>query len=316
MTILRNLVADLREKRLWPLAVVLLLGIVAVPVLLASGSSPAVPAATGAGLGSATPNTPAIGVSATPTRTRLTGRARNPFTGSGKNTTTTTTSTPAATGSTTTTTASSGTSSASSTGSGATGSSTATGGSGTTGASGTSPTLPATKPKPAPAGLTPTETYAVSLSLTTNAGGVDDVSPLERLSVVPSSFEPFLVELGVLRGGRRVLFSVRPGTKLVGPATCIPGPVDCEVVSLAPGEVEEVAGKSTAGTVKFAAFSVSGVTVVHHASRSAADAARTRASTAGRSLLADGPTGSLSLFPYEPDLGVVVDERNLTVGGN
>ena len=40
MTFLRDIVADLREKRLWPFAALLLVALVAVPVVLARGGNP------------------------------------------------------------------------------------------------------------------------------------------------------------------------------------------------------------------------------------------------------------------------------------
>src|SRR5581483_2149414 len=79
----RGLLSDFGQKKLWPVAAVLLAGIVAVPILLAKSSSPAPapqaalptpPPATGTSI-------PTVNVQSTATGStaRLTGRAHNPF---------------------------------------------------------------------------------------------------------------------------------------------------------------------------------------------------------------------------------------------
>src|SRR5437588_7976549 len=77
----RGIASDFGQKKLWPVAVVLLAAIVAVPVLLSKSSSPApapqaplpTPApATGASL-------PTLNVQSTPGKSRITGPAHNPF---------------------------------------------------------------------------------------------------------------------------------------------------------------------------------------------------------------------------------------------
>src|SRR5205823_220376 len=83
-------------------------------------------------------------------------------------------------------------------------------------------------------------------------GGINTIDPLERLSVVPSPKQPLLVELGVLQGGKRVLFAVQPGAAVSGPGTCTPGPIDCEVLTLAPGQTEGVSKQTSTGTTRVA----------------------------------------------------------------
>src|SRR5207248_6277603 len=102
------------------------------------------------------------------------------------------------------------------------------------------PTTPRTPSTPAPSGLASTEAYHVSLEISTRSGGVQPIDPLTRDTKLPSASQPLLVELGVLKGGKRVLFAVQPGAVLSGPGACIPGPVDCEIISLAIGHTESV----------------------------------------------------------------------------
>jgi hypothetical protein len=154
------------------------------------------------------------------------------------------------------------------------------------------------------------------LAITNSAGGLDTSDPLERLSILPSNQEPLLVELGVLKGGHRVLFAVEPQTRLSGPGKCTPGPVDCEILSLAAGQIEQLSMSSPTGTVDLAKFAVTDIKADGHPSAAAADQARRAESAAGRRLLSQSNLNALSLFAYRPSAGAVVDLRNLSVGGN
>jgi hypothetical protein len=165
-----------------------------------------------------------------------------------------------------------------------------------------------------PPGLTATEVYDVSFSITNTSGGFDTINSLQRLSVLPSAKQPLLVELGVLKGGNRVLFAVQPGASITGPGQCVPGPVDCAVVSLRPGQIESLAGSTRAGVV-YAQFAVTKVAAHKLASSKAAGHARRVQSDAGRTLLVSSNRGVLSLFSYKPSIGALVDMRNLKVAG-
>jgi hypothetical protein len=163
--------------------------------------------------------------------------------------------------------------------------------------------------------LRSTQTYHVSLAITNSSGGLDTIDPMERLSVLPSDNSPLLVELGVLKGGHRVLFAVQPGAVVNGPGRCTPGPIDCEILSVAPDQTEGLSRQTASGTSPVALFAVTGITTDDHSSSTVAEQVRRRESAAGRSVLNSSPLSALSLFRYEPSLGVVVDLRNLTVGG-
>ena len=101
-----------------------------------------------------------------------------------------------------------------------------------------------------------------------------------------------------------------------GPGRCTPGPLDCEILALAPGQTEGVATQSTHGPVSVALFQITGISVDRYGSKAAAGKARAATDAVGRSLLANSTSNALSLFQYDPSLDAVVDERNLTVGGN
>jgi hypothetical protein len=170
------------------------------------------------------------------------------------------------------------------------------------------------KPKPAPTGLTATQAYDVALTITNPAGGLGTIDPLVRLSPVPNQEQPLLVELGVLKGGSRVLFAVQPGTVVGGPGTCTPGPIDCEILSLGQDQTEAVGVKSSSGESSSSLFAITGISARDYPSAAAADKARRAESAAGRAILDASTAISLSLFRYDPSVGAVIDLRNLTVG--
>jgi hypothetical protein len=320
----RGILTELRQKRLWPVAAVLLLACVAVPVLLSksSGSAPTSQAQLPAGPPAGGSSIPALNVQTTPSNSHLTGASRNPF-GSGTSPKTTSSATTSIsspiTSAGSTTSGSAGQTSSSTSG----GSSASSGTSSGSGASGSAPTTPSNPvpsithgatPKPAPAGLTKTEAYDVSLAITNSGGGLNTLDPLERLSVLPSDQQPLLVELGVAQGGNHVLFAVQPGAVVTGPGSCTPGPIDCAILSLGQDQTEELSAQTGAlGSTQVALFAVTGISATKYSSAAAADKARRTASSAGQNLLDKSTSQALSLFQYEPSLGSVVDLRNLGV---
>jgi hypothetical protein len=318
MSVPRNMFKELVDRKLWPIALVLVIALVAVPVLLTKKAptdivtppSGPLPYSSGATL-------PAISVKTASSNSNLGGKGRNPFTPQHVATTATTATVASVTSpSTGTPTASTGTTGISGTGS--------TGGSGTSSSSPNSgntpaptPTTPAPTPapKPAPTGLTSTEAYHVSLAITTANGGVNTIDPLERLSILPSKQQPMLVELGVLQGGHSVVFVVEPGTVVSGAGSCTPGPIDCEIITLNAGQTEGISKQTATGSTPVALFSVNSISADQFPSAGAANKARETASDVGRQLLNRSPLSAISLFQYDPSVGAVVDLRNLTVGG-
>jgi hypothetical protein len=320
MSILTNMIKELRERKLWPIAIGLIVALVAVPVLLSkkAPTNLVVPQPTGGLPYSTGTALPAISVETKPGSSKLAGRGRDPFTPQHVATTasatkvTTTTGAPVVTGSAGTTVAT-----APSAGSGSATSTpvTSSPAPASTPTTPTTPVTPKPAPAPAPSGLTAKQSYQVSLAITTSGGGLNTIDPLQRLSLLPSPQHPLLVELGVLQGGKRVLFAVQLGAAVSGPGTCIPGPIDCEVIALSPGQTGGLSKQTPSGPSGVAQFSVNSITAVDHPDVAAADAARAAAAAAGRKLLANSPLSGNGLFQYDPNVGAVVDLRNLTVGG-
>jgi hypothetical protein len=303
MSVVKSILDDLREKRLWPVALALVVALVAVPMLLSS-STTGQPLAQLPQTGPAAPAgslLPVVSVNSTPTHSRLRARGRDPFRQQKL-------PTPKPTSPTGTATTPTGTATT------PTGTTTTATGTTTTATGTTTTTTPAVTP--APTGLTARQSYRITLSVTTAAGGVDRIDPLERLSVLPSFEQARLIDLGVLNGGRRVLFVVEPGTIVTGPGTCTPGPIDCQILSLAQNQIEDISTQSPNGPESILQFAVTAITTDEHSSVAAASAARRRESAAGRRVLKLSTLSALPLFQYRASLGAVADLRNLTVGGS
>lgn len=319
MSVPRNMLKELLERKLWPIALVLVIALVAVPVLLTKKApTDIVTPPTGPLPYSSGTTLPAISVQTSPGSSNLAGKGRNPFTPQHVATTSTITTTiPTIT--TPTTGASTGTTSV-----GSGGSSTGSGSSGATVAPATTPTVsttptkpaPTTPPKPAPTTLTATESYHVSLAITAANGNLNTIDPLERLSILPNKQQPMLIDLGVLQGGKSMLFVVEPGTVVSGAGTCTPGPIDCEILTLKPGQTAGISKETGSGTTPVALLAVNSISFDQHPSVAAANKARETASEVGRQLLNQSPLNAISLFQYDPSVGAVVDLRNLTVGGS
>jgi hypothetical protein len=314
MSFVTNIIDDLREKRLLAFAAAALAAaLVVVPLLLSKGSkSTPVAQAPADAQAPAPAGEPVVSTGSTTAHSKLPGKGRDPFTqlvhGSVGTTGATTIGVVGGAG-----TPVSGATSPTSGSGGSSSTSTSTTTTGTPAAP--TATIPTGTPTPAPSGLTATQSYAVKLAITNSAGGLDTIDPLERLSVLPNNRHAMLVELGVLKGGGRVLFAVQPGAVVSGPGRCIPAPFDCEVLSLGQDQTEALGLQSSGGTTPVALFAVTGITAAGHSSVAAASKARQAVSAAGASLLAGSTSSALSLFRYEPSLGAIVDLRNLTVGG-
>jgi hypothetical protein len=153
------------------------------------------------------------------------------------------------------------------------------------------------------------------MSLTNPTGRAYTINSLERLTVLPSQRRPLLIELGVLKGGHRVLFAVAPGTVVRGPGACTPGPLDCQILSLAPNQIEAVATTDATGRLSGALVAVTAIKANGYASSTAADKARRAESAVGRRLLKAAKLKALARFRYQEILGAVVD-LGTAVGGH
>ncbi len=301
MSFLRNLFSDLVEKRLWPVALLLVVALVAVPVLLGGGSptapaadaTAAVPGATaGAGQSPVSLSTTA-GQERAYTRG---GKVRNPF--KQPKVSAATTTTPAATA-----------------GSGSSPSSSSPSGGSTPPGGGTTPTG-----TPTPSGTTPSTTRPDSLDtfrLTLrfgSAGNLRTIRDLARLSPLPSANSPFFVFLGVLKDAKTAVFLVSSDVTATGDGKCRPSAADCQTIEVKEGDTEFFDLQNDGRTVQYE------MDILHldrtsdaakQVTAAAARAAATRHSKAGAAMLrsahADGKQAYAGMNGYRwlPDRGVL-----------
>jgi hypothetical protein len=257
MTLITDTWRQIVERRLWPIALLLLAALVAVPVLLAKSPTPAAPVPTT----SAPATDQASELTAKPivspatnvndASRRVLGTNKDPFRPAVV-ATPTPTPTPAPTSSTR------GSASTAAAGSGSTGSATAPSGSSTSGGSGApaSPTTPPSSNTPPPSTTPPPakpKTYPL-YSLTVrfgDASGQLTKQHLKRLAPLPDADTPVAIYLGPGPDKRSAVFLVDASVTPQGDGTCKPYPADCQTVTLHEGDTEFFdANDATTGAAK------------------------------------------------------------------
>jgi len=309
MPFLRNVLKDLVDKRLWPVAALLVAALVAVPVVLGrSGDDATTTAALPAtGAGTSTNENASVTLETTPDDTRHDGgQLRDPFhapkvtvkkvTDASSTTAIATDATsavaaPAATGSTPTATVTGGTSDATTTTS-------SSPSSGSTGASGSDTTE--TTPKPKTTTTTGVaedakDTYHVSVRFGRDGGKLTTTRDVARLSPLPSATDPFFVYLGVLettatKKEKRAVFVVTSDATPNGEGACHPTKNDCESVELTVGQTVYFDYTDATGKVSQYELQLAGIHKTEIKSEAKASAAIARHSIAGTELLRDAAT--------------------------
>jgi hypothetical protein len=238
-TPLRSLWDDLVESRLWPVAIVLVVALIAVPVLLLKPAKPAspppaVPAATGAG-------SPAVAFqAAVSTEGRKSSEIRkdlrsfkgkNPFTpqgvtfGGGGAANAAGTATPTTTSSTTPT-------------------DTLTGGGSSSGGSTDSGATTGS-----PGATTKTFYYHYTVDVRFGKTGKEDKKTLSDFRSLPSSTNPVLVYMGVKNDGKTAVFLVSAKATTIGDGKCSPSDTECTFLYMKKGDNETIEAIDTDGTI-------------------------------------------------------------------
>jgi hypothetical protein len=283
MSAITNVWRQLVQRRLWPVAILLVAALAAVPLALAAQPDPAAPAPavqtdSGETALATQPIVAQAAVSDRSKRRKVLGTRKNPFglppkdTGSASpadstGSTKADETQPAETG----------------------GSAPSTGG--VTPGSGVAPSAPSTPVAPAPR----PKTYDM-YELTVRFGDATASSQrqtLKRLQPLPSAESPVLIYLGVLKDGKTAVFLLDHGVEAVGDGVCKPGPEECETIRLKAGETEFLDVKDETGAVS-AQYQLDLIKI--HKSSTASAARATASSKAGRRLLksrvaGEGPTG-------------------------
>jgi hypothetical protein len=170
-------------------------------------------------------------------------------------------------------------------------------GGGASGGGGGTTTEPPVSDAPAPA-----KTYPL-YSIKVRFGPVDaaqKAKTVERLAVLPNADAPVLVYRGVEEGGKIAVFELTGSVTAEGDGGCEPSPEDCQVLRLREGETEFITVNDT-GTETDAQYQLEVVKI--HTSKTASKSELTKASAAGRKVLSklgrktrysfDGETGTL-----------------------
>ena len=137
---------------------------------------------------------------------------------------------------------------------------------------------------------------------------------LERQQVLPSSKQPLVVFRGVRAGGKSAIFTLVGEALLRGAAACVPGPSQCQAISLKQGQTEELEflkPDGTAVTYQLKLLSVARV-------KASAAAARRLSGTskAGDLVLSRNGLGPLPGLRYSPRQGVLVPAGNSVAAVN
>ena len=308
MSFFKNVLHDLVEKRLWPVAIALVAALVAVPIVLGGSSSSTGSPATDVAAVTAAPNglanhrdvargkvvsleEQAAG------KVERTGKVRDPFVQHHQ---------PKpiklAVAKSASATPSTGAQGGSSAPSGATG--------GTT-PEPTEPTVPAATKKPE---STSVDTYRVKLSFG-EVGAMKSYDNVARLTPLPSSDNPFFVYLGLADDQKSAIFLINADAVPNGDGSCKPSHDDCQQIVLRAGDTEFFDLQSgTAGVVQYQ-LDLKSIKKYKASSKASAAKAHARESKAGREtlreLVATDPA-VLSSWDFSKNLGLLVQKDPAT----
>lgn len=309
MNALRRIADDLLEKRLWPIALILVVALVAIPLIIVSGSADPgdVQVAVTPATGVIEPASPAVELVGPPAVRTRPGKLRDPFRRTKKK------AAPAASPS----------------GSGSSGSAAKkpssagakTGGASTTKSSGgaakTKPTSPApakTVKPTAVVSLASRSVYETSARFT--GANHDYEHPLDRLAVFGDKANPALLYVGVSRGGEYALFLLGPGATAAGgdDGACVVADT-CRAIGLRKGDKLEVEVAEAGGASRHYTLEVTSLRRIALGTKSAAHRERQRVAKDGRetlrAFLEDAPTAAtLNQLRYGPLTGTVALVRS------
>jgi hypothetical protein len=302
MTFLRSLRDDLVEKRLWPIALLLLLTAVAVPVVLGhagrdgGGAAPAIAPAPAPGVAGATPAVQVVGPPAVRARA---GKVRDPFRRAAKAAATVATvdgapAAPSSASKTVTSTKSGGTAAPAT-------------------ATTTTPATP-TEPGGAPPAPAPAAAGAVaSVYRTRVRWGSDataDIRGLSRLEALGGLSDPALLYLGTTKDHAKAVFLLGPNAIAGDASAC--AETTCRVIALKAGASATVGVVGTDGAAaRRFELVVASIPEIAAADEAAATALRARVDADGRAVLRtmikDPKTATaIGQFSYDRRAGAVV----------
>lgn len=312
MSFLRNLLSDLIEKRLWPVALLLVGALVAIPMLLGGGGSSEADTVASVPTVTATTTAPTqIRVSEDTTVSSLapSGAKHNPFTQpkvkqaaaepTGPTAPTTSEPTPTTGGGTS--------------GGAPTPSTTTTPSTGSTGGTTTPGTTPST---PKDEG----DTSAIRVDLRFGEPGntkQKTYSDIARLSALPSADKPIVIFLGVKKDKKTATFLISSDATATGDGVCKPAATNCQTIEMQEGDTTFLDIDLGSGVRQFR-LDVKRVGEVDKDTIAKASAARARASVAGRAYLRSAiESGEVSLsgLAFSEKTGTLTSTPRATTAG-
>jgi hypothetical protein len=308
MSFLRNLVSDLVEKRLWPVALLLVGALVAVPFLLGGGgTSAAEPVETATATATTTTTATTIRVSEDTNLAAMapTGTKHNPF----KQPKAEKAATPDEGAATTPS------------------ESVATPTSGDTGSTGGTPTpspsTPSTTPAPSDSPTTPKtdeNMKAIRVDLSFGEPGSTkqkDHTDIARLSALPSADKPIVIFLGVKKDKKTATFLISSDATATGDGSCKPSATNCQTIEMQEGDSTFLDIDLGAGVRQFR-LDVDRIGEVDKETPAKATTARARASVAGRAYLRSAiESGEVSLsgLDFSEKTGTLTSTPKATTAG-
>ena len=298
---------QLVDRKLWPLAILLVAALAAVPMLLASQEEP-VPGTPTANAGAAVASAdqgvtqPIVTLGDATERERsrkVLGARKNPFEPTVK--------ARKAAAITTTTTAVA--ASAAARIGGRTTSSNSVSSSGGGGVS--VPVAPVVGVNPAP--IAPKKTYELfQLKIRFGSTSSTDLAnrSVKRLTALPAMANPVLVYLGLKQDNRTAVFLVDANTIVVGDGKCVPEPTNCQNLELKKGQTAFVDVLGAAGE-SIEQYQLDFVKVLRRTTTDAkaARAARLRTAKGGRDALRAN-ISRVNGWDYDPKAGVLVEPKS------
>jgi hypothetical protein len=237
MSGVRGLLRDLVERKLWPIAVLLLAAAIAVPVYLGRSSSDEVEAplpVTGQRADTGKASKAAVSIEDPASDDTRPGGVRNPFKQLHVPKKATTSNTPAPDASADQPSGSSGGSDGSEpplSPGGTGGSGDGGSGDGGSGDGGTS--------KPKPSSGDPLDVYHLSLRFgRAESSQLKTYHDVARLSPLPTADNPFFVYTGVLKDGKTAVFLLSSDATATGDGHCRPSPKSCQTIEVKEGDTE------------------------------------------------------------------------------
>lgn len=296
MSVVRNIFSDLVEKRLWPIALALVVALVAVPVVLGRHSSAG---GGGAAAGIQPPPHEAgraaveLDTGASGGITKRQGRVRNPFNQPRAPQAEENSPAPSPRGSQPP----------------STGAGTGAGPTASTGGTGSTAPAPSAKPntpKPPPDG-DPLDTHHLTIRFGRADGQMKTYKDVARLSPLPTADNPFFVYTGVLKDGKTAVFLLSSDATATGDGHCKPSPKSCQTIEVEQGDTEFFDLTVDGQPVQ---YELDVVRVFRKGAKSAA--ANERHSVAGAAMVRSAHVNGSSAFKdaaayrWLPDRGVLV----------